>query len=55
MAWPVPPKVLADKGIGLKIEPGKEEQEEQYKDILDDKDKSDQASALSPQMARVIR
>ena len=54
-ALPVQPKVLTDKGIGPKIEPEKEEQEEQYEDALEDKDKSDQASALSPQMARVIR
>ena len=49
------PKVLTDKGIGPEIEPEKEEQEEQYEDVFEDKDKSDQASALSPQMARVIR
>ena len=54
-ARPVQPNVLADKGIGSEIEPEKEEQEEQYEDVLEDKDNSDQASALSPQMARVIR
>ena len=51
----VQPKVLADKYIRSKIEPDKEEQDEQYKNILGDKDKSDKASALSPQMAKVIR
>ena len=54
-ARPVQPKVLADKGIGSYNEPEKEEQKKQYEDVLEDKDKSDQASALSPQMARVIR
>ena len=54
-ARPVQPKVLTDNNIGPEIEPEKEEQEEQYDDVLEDKDKSDQASALSPQMARVIR
>ena len=54
-ARPVQSKFLADKGIGSKIEPAKEKQEEQYEDVLEAKDKSDQASALSPQMARVIR
>ena len=52
---PVQPKVLADNGIGSKIEPEKEKQEEQYQDVLEEKHKSDQARALSPQMARVIR
>ena len=52
---PVEPKVLADKGIGSEIESEKDEQEEQYEDVLDEKNKSDQASALSPQMAEVIR
>ena len=47
-------KVLAEKGIGPVKEP-EEEEEKQYEDILDKKDKSAQASALSPQMARVIR
>ena len=47
-------KVLAEKGIGPKKEP-EEEEEKQYEDILDEKDKSAQANALSPQMARVIR
>ena len=41
------PKVLADKGIGPEIEPEKEEKEEQYEDALEEKDKLDQASALS--------
>ena len=54
-ARPVQPKVIADKGIGSEIEPETQEQEEQYEDVLQEKDKSDQASALSPQMARVIR
>ena len=54
-ARPVQPRVLADKGIGPEIEPKKEEQEEQYEDVLNEKEKSDQSSALSPQMARVIR
>ena len=49
------PNVLADKGIGSEIEPEKEELEEQYEDVLEEKNKSDQARALSPQMARVIR
>ena len=47
-------KVLAEKGIGLENEP-EEEEEKQYEDILDEKDKSAQTNALSPQMARVIR
>ena len=51
-ARPVQPKVLADKGIGPEIEP---EKDEQYEDVLEEKVKSAQASALSPQMARVIR
>ena len=54
-ARPVQPKIIADKGIGLDIEQEKEEQEEHNEDVLEDKDKSDQASALSPQMAKVIR
>ena len=54
-ARPEQPKVLADKGIKPEIEPEKEEQVKQYEDVLKDKDKSDQASALSPKMARVIR
>ena len=37
-ALPVQPKVLADKGIGSEIEPEKEEQEEQYEDLLEEKD-----------------
>ena len=48
-ALPVQPKVLADKGIGPE-----KEQEEQYEDVLEEKDKSAQAIALSPQMAKVI-
>ena len=51
----VQPQILADKGIGPEIEPETEEQEEQYEDVLEEKDKSDEASALSPTMARVIR
>ena len=54
-ALPVQPKVLTDKGIGLEIEPEENEQEEQYEDVLEEKDKSAQASSVSPQMARVIR
>ena len=54
-ALPVQPKVLADKGIGPEIEPDKKEQDELYEDELEEKDKSAQASALSPQMARVVR
>ena len=49
-AQPLKNNVLADKGIT----PEEEEQEEQYENELEDKDKSDQASALSRQMARVI-
>ena len=54
-ARPVQPKILADKVIGLEIEPEKEKQKGQYDDVLEDKDMSTQDSALSPQMARVIR
>ena len=54
-AQPVQPKVLADNGIEPEIEPEKDEKEEQYEDVMEEKDMSDQASALSPQMARVIR
>ena len=54
-AQPIQPKVLADKGIGSKIKQEKEVQDEKYEDILEEKDKSDQTSALSRQMARVIR
>ena len=54
-ARPVQPKVWADKGMRPEIEPEKKEQEEQYEDVLKDKDKWAQASALSPQMAKVIR
>ena len=54
-AKPVQLKVLADKSIGPKIEPEKEKQEEQYKNLLKDKDKLAQESTVSPQMARIIR
>ena len=54
-ALPVQHTILADKGIGLEIEPEDKEQQVQYEDILQQKDKSAQASALSPQMAKVIR
>ena len=47
-ARPVQQMFLADKGIGSEIEPEKEEQDEQYEDVLEEKDKSDQARALSP-------
>ena len=47
-ALPVQPKVLADKGIGPKLEPETKEQEKLYDDILEDKDKSTQANAFSP-------
>ena len=43
-ARPVQPNVLADKGIGSEIEQEKEEQEEQYDDVMEEKNKSDQAS-----------
>ena len=46
--------VLAEKGIGPEQEP-EEEEEQQHEDILDEKDKSVQASALSAQMEMVIR
>ena len=49
------PQILADKGIGPEIEPEKEEQEEQYEDVLKEKDKSHHASALLFQIARVVR
>ena len=48
----VQPKILADNSIGVEIKP---EKEEQYIDVLKKKDKSDQANALSPQIAKVIR
>ena len=51
---PVVPNVLSEKGIGSKIEPEKEKQE-QYEYLLEEKYKSIQSSALSLQMARVIR
>ena len=54
-ALPVQPKVIEDKGIGPELVPKEKEQEEQYEYVLEEKDKSDQASALSLQMERVIR
>ena len=54
-ARPVQPKVLADKGIGPEIEPEENEQNEKYEHVLEAKDKSAQASALTPQITRVIR
>ena len=51
-ARPVQPKILADKGIEREIAP--EKKEEQYENILEENDKSDQANALSRQMATVI-
>ena len=54
-AYFVQSKVIADKGIGPVIEPEAKEQEELYEDVLKEKDTSAQTSALSPQMARVIR
>ena len=54
-ARPVQPQILADNGIGAEIEPEKEKHKEQYEDVLKEKDKSDQASDLSLQMATVIR
>ena len=54
-ALPVQPKVLADKGIGPEIKPEEKEQEKQYEDEQEEKDKSPQASGLSPQIERVIR
>ena len=47
-------KVWAEKGIRPKQKP-EEEEVKQYENILYKKDKSAQASALSPQKARVIR
>ena len=47
-------KILAENSIGPEKEP-EEKEEKQYEDIQDEKDRSAQASALSPQMARVIR
>ena len=52
-ARPIQSKVQTDKAIWPKIEPDKEKQNEKYEDVLD-KQKSSQASALSPQMLRVI-
>ena len=40
-AQPVQATILADKDVGSEIEPDKEEQEEQYEDVLEEKDKSD--------------
>ena len=51
---PVQPKVLADKGIGHEIKPKEEEKKKKYEDIREVKDNTAKASALSPQMARVI-
>ena len=53
------PKIIAEKGIGPDIVLQKIKDEQDKKDVngVDeqvDKDKSAQASALSPQMARVI-
>ena len=53
------PKILAEKGIGpdIVLEKDEEQQDaedENGEDKQVDKDKSAQASALSPQMARVI-
>ena len=53
-ARPGQPKFFADKGIVLEIKPKNMEQEEQYEDELEEKDKSDLANALSPQMASII-
>ena len=60
LALAVLPKILTEKGIGpdIALEKDKEEQdnlEENGKENQEEKDKSAQASALSPQMARVIR
>ena len=54
------PKILAEKGIGPDIVLEKDEEEQDAEDTNGedeqaDKDKSAQANALSPQMARVIR
>ena len=59
-ALAVLPTILAEKGFGPDIvqEKNKEEQDEKDENGEDkqvDKDKSAQASALSPQMARVIQ
>ena len=51
----VQPKVLADKCIGLEIKTEEEEQNEQYENVLEENDKSAKASAVSPQMAKIIR
>ena len=56
----VQPKILAEKSIGPEIVLEKDEKEqdaedENGEDEQVDKDKSVQASALSPQMARLIR
>ena len=52
---PVIPKDLADKVIGPEIQLEEEEEQEQYQDLLEVINKSAQASALSPIMAKVIR
>ena len=54
------PKILAEESIGPDIVLEKDEEEQDAEDETGedeqvDKDKSAQASALSPQMARVIR
>ena len=46
-------KALTETGIGPETEP-EEDEEKQYENILDEKDKSPLARALSPQMAKVI-
>ena len=53
----VPPKILAEKGIGadIELEEEGEDEEENGEEEQVDKDKSAQANVLSPQMARVIR
>ena len=48
------PNILAEKFIKPEIEPEKEDEEKQYEHVLKEKDKSNQASVLSPQMAKVI-
>ena len=41
VAQSVQPKVLAGNGIKPEVEPEEQEQEEQYEDVLEEKDKSD--------------
>ena len=53
-ARPVQPKILTDKNIEPEIKPEAKEHEEQYEDLLEEKGKSAQPSAISPQMAKVI-